>query len=161
MADELVDFGQRLEQVVGGAAMRRIVNKAGMAGKRAAQEAAEADLGGDRVFSGFRRRVPLNAGFDAVGGDQVKINFRPAGLWRLAESGRQKSGPIFPRTGIRKGKGVVYRRAVRTPHGYRARSSYSKSRGLNTFSDAVKDSRREVPKAAARQFRTEVSRVVR
>jgi hypothetical protein len=160
MADELSDFGRRLAQVADGSAMRRIVNKAGMAGKKSALDAAEKDLG-DRAFSGMRRKVKLSAGFDTVGDSQVKINFRPPGLWRLAEDGRNKSGGIFPRAGNRKGKGTVGGRAVMTPQGPRARSGFGPSRGLGTFTEAVNDAQREVPKAAARQFADEVRKVVR
>jgi hypothetical protein len=47
-----------------------------------------------------------------------------------------------------------------TPQGPRARSSYSPSRGLNTYDDAVKDAQRQVPKAAFRQLQAEIARVV-
>lgn len=159
--DELADFGRRLSTLTDSAATGRIANKAGMAGKKAAMDAAADDLGGDRAFSGMRRRVQLSAGYDDAGQGRVQINFRPVGLWKLAEAGRRRSGPIYPRAGSRKGLGVTKGRAVRTPEGPRARSSFKPSRGLNTFSDAVKDARREVPKAAAEQFRDEIRRVVR
>jgi hypothetical protein len=152
MAGELADFGRRVSDVVSPGAVRRMVGKAGMAGKKSALEAAAKDLGGDRAFSNWRRRIALSAGYDDTGGSTVRINFRPAGMWQLAEQGRRGSGPIRPKRG---------KQAVRTPQGLRARSSYGRSRGLNTFTDAVKDAQREVPKAAAKQFREEVARAVR
>lgn len=161
MATTLADFGRRLSSVVDGSASARIAAKAGMAAKEAAIDAASRDLGGDRAFSGFRRRVPLGAGFDDAGEGQVVVNFRPAGLWRLAESGRQRSGKIYPRAGARKGGRVVKGRALRTPRGFRASSSYSRSRGLGTVDDAVAEARREVPKAAAKQLSAEIRKVVR
>jgi hypothetical protein len=149
MASDLAAFGAKLEKVVSGQAMRRVMSKAGAAGKKAALDAAADDLG-DRRFSGMRRKVALSAGYDDLGDTRVTINFRPAGLWKLAESGRHSSGPIRPRGG----------RAVMTPQGPRAVSSYGSSAGLNTFTDANKDARREVPKAAAAAFRAEVGRVL-
>jgi hypothetical protein len=149
MADDLAAFGAKLEQVVSGRSMRSVVSKAGAAGKKAALDAAADDLGGDRRFSGMRRKVALSAGYDAAGDSRATINFRPAGLWKLAEDGRHRSGPIRPRRA----------RAVMTPQGPRASSSYGASRGLNTFTDANKDARREVPKAAAKAFYAEVGRV--
>jgi hypothetical protein len=149
MANDLAAFGAKLEQVVSGTATRRVMAKAGAAGKKAALDAASDDLG-DRRFSGMRRKVALSAGYDAVGDTRITINFRPAGLWKLAESGRRSSGTIRPRRGGR---------AVMTPQGPRASSSYSSSRGLNTFSDANKAARRDVPKAAAKAFYAEVGRV--
>lgn len=154
MANELADFARRVVSITDPASLRRINTKAGMAGKKSALDAAAESLGGDRQFSGMRRKVALSAGFDLNGADSVKVNFRPAGLWRLADQGRRSSGAIRPRK--RGGK-----RALLTPAGPRASSSYGPSRGLNTYTDAVKDARRSVPKAAAAQFRAEVARVVR
>lgn len=159
--NELTEFGQRVARITDPATLRRIVDKGGMAGKEAALDAAASDLGGDRSFSGLRRKAPLGAGYDAIGGTSVQINFRPSGLWMLAEAGRRQSGAIYPRTGARKGKGTVYRRAVMTPQGPRARSSYRPSRGLGTYTDAVRDARVKVPKAAFRQFQVEVGKLVR
>lgn len=154
MPNELTDFGNRVSKVTDRGALERMAAKAGAAGKQAALDAAAADLGGDRRFSGMRRKAALSAGWDDIGNGQVAVNFRPAGLWKLAESGRQRSKPIVPRK--RGGK-----RAVLTPHGPRARSTSEPSRGLDTFSEAVRDARREVPRAAARQFSAEVRKVVR
>ena len=151
---ELAAFGKRLGDVVDGDAQRRMLNKAGAAGKKSALDAAARDLGGDRSFSGMRRRTKLNAGYDLRGDSEVVINFRPAGLWKLASEGRRRSGAIVPRK--RGGK-----KALMTPHGPRARSSYGRSRGSHTFDDAVRDAQREIPKAAFRQFQDEVRKVVR
>lgn len=151
MASELAEFGRRIEQITDDSAIDRILSKAGAAGKKAALDAAAKSLGGDRAFSGMRRRVALSAGYDTAG-HEVTVNFRPAGLWRLAQAGRHASGPIRPRRG---------HRAVLTPAGPRARSSYRPSRGLGTFDDAASQAGRDVPKAAAEQFRAEVGRVVR
>lgn len=159
--NELSDFGRRLSNVTDSAAVRRILNKAGMAGKATALEAASESLGGDRMFSGMRRKAPLKAGYDLVGSDTVKIGFRPAGLWVLADQGRKRSGRIYPRAGSRKGQGPVTGRAVSTPDGPRASSQYRPSRGLGTFDDAVTKARRKVPRAAANQFRSEVAKVVK
>jgi hypothetical protein len=133
-----------------------VLGKAGAAGKKAALDAAAADLG-DGAFSGMRRQVKLAAGYDVAGDDQVQINFRPSGLWQLAERGRTQSKPIVPRK--RSGK-----RAVTVGGGdgnIRASSMSTPSKGLGTYTDAVSDAQRKVPAAAFRQFQSEISKVVR
>lgn len=177
MSNELTAFAHRLEQVTDPDALRRIVTAGGRAGKEAAEDVARRDLGGDRAFSGLRRKVPLNATARNEGDSLVRIGFSPAGLWMLAEKGRTKSGQIWRRgqRTTKSGRVVSFRGkrssatsfaegehapAVLTPYGPRARSSYKRSRGLNTFTDAVKQAQREVPKAAAKRFTQEVAKVV-
>jgi hypothetical protein len=71
----------------------------------------------------------------------------------LASAGRRSSGTIKPKR--RGGK-----KAVLTPRGPRAGSSFGRSSGLSTYEDAVKDAKRDVPRAAAAQFRDEIRKVV-
>jgi hypothetical protein len=149
---DLSAFGDKLEKIMSPQVLERVVNAGGMAAKRAALSAAAADLGGDRSMSGMRRKVSLGAGFDRTGATSVTLNFRPAGLWLLASQGRRSSGRIYPKK--RGGK-----RAVVVNGSVRAYSRYGPSRGLNTFDDAVKEARRDVPRAAARQFFAEVGSV--
>jgi hypothetical protein len=146
---ELSAFGAKLEKIVSPGTLERVMNAGGMAGKKAALEAATRDLGGDRAMSGLRRKVPLGAGFDRTGGTAVVVNFRPAGLWRLASQGRTSSGGIRPRGGRRSGG---KRALAGNGFGPVAASNYGPSRGLDTFDDAVNDARREVPRAATREF---------
>lgn len=153
MANEIGQFANRVAKLADGDVAKAMARKAGEAAKKSALKAASDDLGGDRAFSGMRRKARLNAGYDDAGEGLVQINFRPAGLWMLAQQGRRSSGQIRPR-----GRG---RRALRTPLGPRAASSYGPSRGLNTFDDAVNDAQRTAPKAAAEQFRAEIAKVVR
>jgi hypothetical protein len=151
MANELTQFGKRLESLVDGSANRRVLTAAGTAGKKSALDAARADLGGDMAMSNLRRgRAKLSAGYDFEGDSTVAINMR--GPWRLADQGRRASGKIAPKRG---------RKAVRTPFGPRRSSSYGPSRGLDTYQDAVRDAEQSVPKAAAEQFFDEVARVMR
>jgi hypothetical protein len=149
-AGELAAFGAKLERITNPAILARVVEAGGKAGKEAALEAASRDLGGDRAFSGMRRKAPLGAGYDKSGATSVTINFRPAGLWRLASQGRSSSGVIRPLKGKRALAGNGFG-PVRS-------SRYGRSRGLNTFDDAVKKAQTTVPKAAARQFFAGVGR---
>ena len=150
---ELEDFGRRLAQFTDPATLSRIVNKGGMAAKKSALDAASRSLGPDRAMSNLRRgRAKLNVGYDELGGTKIAINLR--GPWKLAEGGRRKSGKINPKR--RSGN-----RAVKTPMGPRARSSYGPSRGLGTTTAAVRDAEREAPKAAFRQVQDELRRLVR
>jgi hypothetical protein len=150
---ELTAFANRIEKLTDPAMLHRVVQAGGLAGKKAALDAAARELGGDRSMSGLRRKAALGAGFDRSGATEVTINFRPAGLWILASRGRQSSGEIRPRA--RGGK----RALAGGGFGPVARSRYGPSRGLDTFDDAVKQARRDVPKAAAKQFFIEVGSV--
>jgi hypothetical protein len=169
MANDFAEVRKTVDQItdiVSGEPMSRVAAKAGQAGKKAALDAAARDLGGDRRFRNFKGKPPLNAGYDQSGPTSVLINFRPAGLWNLAQSGRHGSGPIYPR-GVtakgrgRKGVGHQAHRAVKTPNGPRAHSSYGHSRGLGTFDDALSMAQIKVPEAASDQFDVEIGRALR
>jgi hypothetical protein len=101
---------------------------AGMFAKEVALDNVRRDLGSDMKMSG--KPVRLGAGFDL--GNPVVLHLRPAGLWFLVEDGRKRRGTIRPKR--RGGK-----KAVRTPQGLRATSSYGRSRGLNTLTDTESD----------------------
>jgi hypothetical protein len=152
---ELSDFGRRVEKIVGKPALDRMMHKAGAAGKKSALEAAADKLGGDRKFSGFRggRGPALGAGYD-IGGSDVTVNFRPGGMWKLAQTGRRSSGAIVP-----KKRGG--RKAVLTPMGPRSSSSFGPSRGLKALDTAFDKAEDDVPKAFAKQFRAEVGRAMK
>lgn len=156
----LADWVDRVAKVTDDAAVKRLANAAGKAGKKAALDAAGDALGSDRRFSGWKGKPALSAGYDEASGTSVDINFRPAGMWRLAEEGRKASGSIFPKSGRRAGSGATYGRALNTPMGPRARSSYSRSRGLKAYTNATKKASVEVPKAAHEQFLDEIRRVL-
>jgi hypothetical protein len=157
-SSDLAAFAAKLQKITNPAVLKRVVEAGGKAGKEAALDAASRDLGGDRSMSGLRRKVPLGAGYDGAGGSSVVINFRPAGLWRLASQGRTSSGEITPRGSGRRRSGK--QALAGSGFGPVARSRYGPSRGLNTFDDAVDKARDDVPRAAARQFFTEVGRVM-
>lgn len=179
MADDFATirkWSANLEQAVSGEAVKRILIKAGTAGKKAALDAAGDTLGGDRKFSHWRGKPALSAGFDVSGPSEVTVKFRPPGLWKLAESGRKNSGDIYPRSGSgrgTKGSGQKFRRAVTSfTHGqhapaikfsngdYVAHSRYGRSRGVKTYSRATKKASTTVPKAAHEQFVAEVGKVL-
>lgn len=111
----------------------------GLFGKETALETVSKALGSDRAFSGLRRRARLGAGYDL--GTPVILNLRPAGLWFLADDGRKRRGKITPRR--RGGK-----RAVMTPRGPRASSSYGRSRGLRVLLDTEDAIDRGIERAA-------------
>jgi hypothetical protein len=156
------------------AARKSMAKAAGVAGKKAALDAASSSLGGDRRFRNMKRGRALDAGYDLKGERSVVINFR--GPWRLAEAGRKKSGLIYRRgvgsTGkSRKGNARQFRAigsfagghahgAVRTPDGPRAHSSYGPSRGLRTYTNAVRKASTTVPKAAHDEFVKAVGRAL-
>jgi hypothetical protein len=147
----LTDWGARASKLGSPAIYKKVARAGGMAGKESALEAASRDLGGDRAFSGMRRKVKLGVGFDQTGPTEITINFRPGGLWTLAQQGRRSSGPIRP-----KRKRALVGRAF----GPVGASRFGPSRGLGTFTDAVTVAKKRVPKAAHAQFVIEVARVM-
>lgn len=109
----------------------------GQFAKAEALKAAGRDLGADRAFSGWRRKVSLGAGYDL--GRPVVVNLRPAGLWTLAETGRRRTRKITPRDG----------RALRTPKGLRRSSTSRPSRALRTVTAVERNIRDGIERAAA------------
>lgn len=157
------DYTRKLYGLVDDDAMRRISRAAGFAGKDAGIEAVTETLGADRAMSNFKGgRVKLGVGFDpGIKATEVVLKHGPPGLWMLADKGRNNSGRIYPRVNGRKGRGPQPGRAVMTPQGPRAASSYSRSRGLGTLRRAAAKERTAVPKAAFRALQVEIGRVVR
>lgn len=151
-----------LYRVVDDDAMRRIGRAAGFAGKDAGLEAVTETLGSDRAMSNFRGgRVPLSVGFDqGVKATEVVLKHGPKGLWILTDEGRQRDGAIYPRRNGRRARSGTPGRAVMTPQGPRAASSYSRSRGLGTLRRAAAKERTAVPKAAFKALQVEIGRVV-
>ena len=160
MTDELTRYVGRMMQMVDDQARGRMMKAAGMAAKVEAIRTVVEDLGADRQFSNWQRKVALGAGFDLVG-SQVRVNHRPTGMWILADRGRYRQGTIYPRQGTRKGNKVQPGRAVLTPFGPRARSSFGLSAGKRTFTRAAARERDAAPKAAHDQLVDEIRRFVR
>ena len=80
----------QLARALDGAALQKIVTKAGVEAKKDAAAAAQRDLGGS--FSNWRRNRPirLDARFDHKGPGQLLVQpvRRSGGPWKVAESGR-------------------------------------------------------------------------
>lgn len=124
MAGDLSAWAAKVSKAAAPAQQRKMLFAAGKAMKATANGAANPLRNGRGVWG----RKPT-AGFDLTGAAQVTVNHRPPGVWALMSAGRQGSGPIFPRTGSRVNRaGVVPGRAVMTPEGPRARSSFRPSR---------------------------------
>jgi len=156
---EMTDFAQRVASLTDGDVLNRMADKGGTAGKKAGLERARRDLGADLAFSGWRRKVKLGIGWDRSGVGRVVINYRPAGIWVIADEGRRGGKQIKPRRG-REPSAPPHPKAVRTPQGFRARSTVGAWGGKGTLKDAIAAARREVPRAAAEQFRAEIGAVV-
>ena len=105
-------------------------------------------------------RVPLRAGYDEAGW-QLSVNHRPKGVWFLAEKGRTSTGPIYPRRNGRRSRLPTKGRAIMTPSGPRALSTWRPSRGLRTFTIAAARERDDGTKAAWRQLQAEFRRITR
>lgn len=158
MAGELGAWGSKLTKLLDAPAMGRITHAVGMASKKEAGQAAQHSLGSDSAMSNLKGgKAPLRTGFDTTE-SQVTVKF--TGPWKLAESGRKKSGPIYPKKGNSKGKGLVAGRAVMTPKGPRARSGYGPSKGLNTLSDASTAIEGVAGKTAFKELQSEIGRII-
>ena len=157
MADTLsslnADIARLQKELTGDAMMTRV----GLAAKKAALEAAAADLGADRAMSGFRRRnASLNARYDVTSGSAINLELYPKGLWMLANDGRRRlpaGGRIYPRK-----RGA---KALNTPWGPRASVAASRSKGLGTLADAERNAETEAYKAADRQVEVAIRAVFR
>jgi hypothetical protein len=160
-ATALSAYVGKLGSLLDADANKRITRAAGFAAKDAGLSAAVDKLGSDRAMSGYKGgRIKLGVGFD-TGSWRVDINHRPKGLWVLADAGRKRSGPIYPRRGRRKSIAPVPGRAVLTPFGPRAASSFGPSRGTGVFRLAAARERAAAPKAAFNQLQAELRRITR
>lgn len=134
--------------------LARMMAKLGQAARLDAKRAASADLGGDPAFSGWRRGAPIQ--LDTVtrymgnGAQYVGPARKAAGLWTVAERGRNADGGVgaFQGPGVNRRTGMT----MRTRTG-RIRNSRAKGRryngqtaGKNTATDAREITARETPK---------------
>lgn len=144
MADSLADLRRSLTGLVDQNATDELKHVAGQAAKKAAIDVAERDLGADAAFSGWRRRVPLKAGYDLEPGSRVTLNLSPKGLWMLANDGRRAgAGRVYPR----RGRGAGIPKVLNTPWGPRRSVRSSSTRGFGTLADAEKAIERDTFKA--------------
>lgn len=152
----------RIGATIEGPAQQRVVRQAGFAAKRAGLDAVETKLGSDRAMSGYKGgRIKLGVGFDQTGW-RLDVNHRPMGLWILADGGRKRTGPIYPRVGRRKATRTTPFRAVSTPYGPRASARFTTpSRGTKVFAMASAREREAAPKAAWGQLQQEIRQAVR
>ena len=127
----------------------------GAAGKEVAFDVYREDLGSDMAFSGFRRKVPLRAGYDL--GNPVMLNLYPEGLIGLASDGRKaKPYKVIPRRGRRRRRGGN-RPAVSTPQGPRYSARITAWGGLGTYDTIAARCETAVPEAVG----VEVERMLR
>jgi hypothetical protein len=143
MAAAAAKLGKILDQ----STVTAMAKAAGMAAKTEGLQAASASLGGDRRMSGWRGGA-LNVGFD-VAGSSVTVNYRPAGPWKLAETGRRKSKTVRKR-------GVIFR----TPYGPRWSFRSTPSHGLRTLTAAKQGAVLRAPKAADDALQNAIRRVL-
>lgn len=160
MADTLASLSGDISRLQKELSSDAMMTRVGLAAKKAALEAAERDVGSDRVMSGFRRsNAKLNARYDIVSNSAVKLELYPKGLWMLANDGRRRlppGGRIVPKA-RRNGRA----KALNTPYGPRASVRASRSKGLGTLADAERDAEREGYKAADRQVEIAIRTVFR
>ena len=159
--DPLQDWFQEFRQVTGNTSMRRDSNAAGRGGKQGSQRGAARKVGSDMRLSGMPR-ARLTVGYDTLTPRTVALNFRPGGVWGIAEAGRgYVFGPIYPKPGRgRKGGRPIPGRAVLTPEGPRARSNYGASPGSKALTEAKKLGAQGARVEARRQFMKEARKAL-
>lgn len=151
--DEISAWVRNLNRSVAPPAVRRISQAAGLRGKKAATTVTKRRLGSDMAMSNFMprgRKVPARLGFDPRS-DGVDFNFRPKGVWVLANSGRKRAGFIESESG----------RALTLPDGFRAYSAYYPSRGTGVLGRARGEVEDTVPSAAFKALQQEIRKVLR
>jgi hypothetical protein len=160
MDDTFDSLNAKIRRVERALSDEDMMNRVGLAAKKASLDAAERDVGADRVMSGFRRKnAKLNARYDITGASAVKLELYPKGLWMLANDGRRRippGGRVVPK--VRRGGGS---KSLNTPWGPRRSVRASRSKGLGTLADAETDAQREAYRAASRQVDVVIRTVFR
>jgi len=133
----------KVEKSVDHSVLSAMAKAGGMAAKKSALKAAAASLGGDRRMSGLKRGGSLDASVSG-GGETVTVHY--TGPWLLAEGGRKR-------------RQTVRGRIFRTPQGPRRSFRSGPSRGLKTLTNAQDDAKREAPKAAFKEFQSQLGKV--
>ena len=155
MAESFAQFEARIGRFMKeleDAKLKAIADKAGVEAKKLATKAAQADLGSDAAFSGWKPDTnDLKTRYDHV--SPGVISFKPArrsaGPWTVAEFGRnQAAGPQMVGPRLTKTGKVSKAKAKR----WNGRTS-----GKSTASDALDLIDREIPKVVER----EVTKAVR
>jgi len=119
---------------------RRITRKQAEAAQKIAESAARADLGSDRKFTNWAPVADTKITLTRNDGHLMTPTKPGAGVWTVAEFGRNSTlgprmvGPRLTQTGR------VSRRKVKRWNGRTA--------GMQTASDAIKRMERELPKVA-------------
>jgi hypothetical protein len=155
-ASELIGLSERLGHVFDSGAQKRIVTAGGIAGKKASLLAAAKSLGSDLAMSNFKKgKVKLQVGFDVVSDHEVKMNYRPDGIWILADKGRKRSKTVRRK----KKQGGTF---VMPPASPSFRSSFisQPSRGVGTLTDAINAAKEAAPLAAYAQVNIEIAKAI-
>lgn len=116
--------------------MRAVLTTVGVAAKKDVDDTLRAAIGGNSLRNW--KRVKLSSGFEFTSDTEIELRPRPEGPWQVIERG---AGPHV----IRARKG----RALRTPHGPRAKVRLKHGRGLKVWTTAVAAIDKATPKRTA------------
>ena len=172
------DWYEDFQRVFGPGPMHKVTAAAGQGAIKSARPAASGALGGDMRLSGFpKAKLSIKLTPVRRGGRTISLELdstgpvTPQGIWGLANTGRKKSGPIYPRRqkgtvqksfGKGKSKGPIPNRAVKLPDGQLRRySNYGPQRKRPMAKDKAEAAARFAgPVAARRQFLKETRKVL-
>lgn len=148
MADTFASFAAKLGKLEKELGDDSIGHAMGKEAKKIAEKAASADLGGDPQFSGWRPKLDTRYDIVRPGAIVLHGTRRSAGPWRVAEEGRnQQAGPRLADSTM-------------TPTGRRRRGRRRRwngqTVGKDTWSDAVSDMDRAIPKVVDKKVRTAI-----
>lgn len=134
MTTDLAGLVVKLDRVAKDLTDAKVLEAVGMKGKQIGTDEIKSDTGGDAQMSNWRRGRPFNLStrFDVLNASTVEIG--PA---------KRSRGPV---------KVLTFGRQAGMSRGTRRRASrpVSASRGKGTWTDAVTDMERELPKVVQR-----------
>lgn len=143
-----------------------ITQRMGREARKIADAEAARDLGGDRAFSGWRRRgpIPLNTKLteNPRGSTTLHPTKRSAGPWTVAEQGRHQGGTTsFLGPGVNRETGETARTKsgrVRKVRAFKAKRWNGYTDGKGTAVRAVSQMEKKIPKVADREVRRVIQR---
>lgn len=160
--DTFASFGRRLDVLVNGLRdpeLKGVMKRVGEAAQKDAEKAARADLGGDLLFSGWKKNpFVTELKHPAEGQVQVRPRGRARGMVRVAEEGRNRGN-----TGLFAGPGLNVRTGRNSRGGVRQTGVRRSKRwnGMTAPKHTWSDAEALIEKASPKRIDDEVRKAIR